>query len=163
VLEAQPRARGLQSRPRRLLRCSRRLTSSMAIRGPAGLQVLPRRPQSPPRRRCALMRVLDLPVCGGEHGHRNRAPGVAGEELLVRLGGIRRPVGKDEHARRRVYAAELLRRQARAVRAGTLVDGADQGDAEGLHAVWPSTTRSPRTVAPWIASQRGPRPAPLSL
>jgi hypothetical protein len=31
------------------------------------------------------MRVLDLPVCGGEHGHRNRAPGLAGEELLVQL------------------------------------------------------------------------------
>jgi hypothetical protein len=32
---------------------------------------------------------------------------VAGEELLVQLGGIRRPIGKDEHARRRVHAAEL--------------------------------------------------------
>ena len=88
------------------------------------------------------MRVLDLPVCGGEHGHRNRAPGVAGEELLAQLGGIRRPVGKDEHARRRVHAAELCAAKRERVLAGTLVDGADQGDAEGLHAVWPSTTRA---------------------
>jgi hypothetical protein len=37
----------------------------------------------------------------------NLAPAVAGEELPVQLGGIRRPVGKDEHARGRFRAAGL--------------------------------------------------------
>jgi hypothetical protein len=37
----------------------------------------------------------------------NPALAVSGEELLAQLGGIRRPVGKDEHARRRVHAAGL--------------------------------------------------------
>ena len=98
--------------PLALERCHRvRVADHARDLDPAGLQVLLRRPQSPPRRLCAPVWVLDLPECGGEDGHRNRALGVAGEELLVQLGGIRRPVGKDEHARRRVHAAGLYAAQ----------------------------------------------------
>ena len=74
---------------------------------PVGLQAFLRRPQSPPRRLCAPVWVLDLPHCGSEHGHGNRALGVAGEELLEQLVGVRRPIGKDEHARGRVHAGGL--------------------------------------------------------
>ena len=67
---------------------------------------------------------------------------MAGEKPLAQLTGVRRPIGKDEHARRRVHAAGLYAAKPRARLAGNLVDDADQGDAEGPHAVWPSTTRA---------------------
>jgi hypothetical protein len=38
---------------------------------------------------------------------------VAGEELLEQLEGVRRPIGKDEHARGRVHAAELYAAEGR--------------------------------------------------
>jgi RNA polymerase primary sigma factor len=85
------------------------------------------------------MRILDLSECGGEHGHRNRALGVAGEELLAQQGGVRRPRLARTSTR---VAASMHAPMGERGSPGTLVDGADQGDAEGLHAVWPLTTRA---------------------
>jgi hypothetical protein len=96
---------------------------------------------------------VDLPDCGGEHGHRDSALGRGGRGAAS-AAGWSPPSGCKGRARAWPRPCRgTLCRQARAGLAGTLVDGADQGDAEGLHAVWLSTTRSPRTVAPWIASQ----------
>jgi hypothetical protein len=129
---------------------------------PAGLQVLLRRPQSPPRRLCAPMWVLDLPLLRGRAWSPQIRPWPCrARSCRCQLGGIRRPVGKDKHER---PCRRALHRQARARLAERWWMAPIRGT---LMACTPSGRRRrgpPGTVAPWIASQRGsrPRPRPLS-